>query len=166
MIVYASFMALLMAAALYDLAALRIPNAVCAGLAALFLVPAAMHPAAVAIPHHVLAGLLVFLAGWGLHGLGFLGGGDVKLLAATALWAGLDLLVLHLACMALFGLALLLVLVPLRHLWKLCATDRPAGRPAGRPLSLAMDRGVPYGVAIAGSIAFLTSRFPGSLWVF
>jgi prepilin peptidase CpaA len=83
--------------------------------------------------------LVVFLIFAGLFALGAMGGGDVKLIAALALWLPLVPLARMLMAMALLGGALTLGML-IRHRWV-----RAEGRPE-----------IPYGVAIAAA----------SLWVF
>jgi prepilin peptidase CpaA len=76
----------------------------------------------------------VFVVFAGLFALGAMGGGDVKLLAAVALWLPPALLLPMLTWMAIGGGILTLVMLAQHRL------RRRAGRPE-----------VPYGVAIAGA---------------
>jgi len=89
--------ALLALAALIDLRERRIPNWLTGSAAALYPVYVLASPSAVAWPGAVGAALAVFLFGLILFGRNLIGGGDVKLIAAMTLWAGLD----HLALFAL-----------------------------------------------------------------
>ena len=74
---------------------------------------------------------------------GMMGGGDVKLAAALALWFSPQSTIKFLVLMSLAGGILTLVVMAL-HRWK-----RREGRPE-----------IPYGVAIAfGGLAILTQRF-------
>jgi prepilin peptidase CpaA len=74
---------------------------------------------------------------------GMMGGGDVKLAAALALWFSPQSTIKFLVLMSLAGGVLTLVVMGL-HRWK-----RREGRPE-----------IPYGVAIAfGGLAILTQRF-------
>jgi prepilin peptidase CpaA len=94
--------------------------------------------------------LAVFLAGALLFARGYLGGGDVKLLSAAALWAGPAGLPTLLLLTAVFGGALaLFLLLPLGG--QLATSARlMLGQPAlPAPHGLAMP--IPYGVAIAGA---------------
>jgi len=82
------FAGVLAYAAWTDWRSYTIPNSLC--LALLFLYPVfvltADHP--VAVGPAVAVGLLTFACGAVLFALGGIGGGDVKLLAVVALWAG------------------------------------------------------------------------------
>ena len=92
-----------------------------------------------------MAGIL-FLAGFALFAFGLLGGGDVKLLAAAALWAGADQMMIFLAATAAFGGLLGILLLMFRA--------RPLAIPMHRVgwiVSLhERERVMPYGIAISG----------------
>lgn len=150
MIVYL-YAALLCAAAAFDIGRLRIPNFLTFGLAGLFFGAALLNASAVAWGSHLLAGLLVLGAGAVLFRLGMFGGGDVKLLAATSLWIGLEGLWSHLLVVALFGGVLALLLLLLRLVVGWLRARSPALRRRPLPRSLIPGEGIPYGVAIAGS---------------
>jgi prepilin peptidase CpaA len=87
------------------------------------------------------AGVFVLLAG--AFYAGMMGGGDVKLAAALALWFQPASIIKFLVLMSLAGGVLTLAILAV-HRWK-----RREGRPE-----------IPYGVAIAfGGLAILTQRF-------
>lgn len=93
--------------------------------------------------------LAVFLGGAVLFARGWLGGGDVKLLAAATLWAGAPLTLALLVATAILGGVLALILLsPFGRL-------ALAARSLLGPPALAEAHGpavpVPYGVAIAGA---------------
>lgn len=97
---------------------------------------------------HVASALLVFALGALLFARGWMGGGDVKLLAAVAAWASLATLPLLIGSILLAGGLLALVMIIARRL-----AARPATQPTLRLLH--MDAPLPYGVAIlAGSIVW------------
>lgn len=134
------------AAMVTDLRRMRIPNALNAVLALLFL------PwAAACLPLHAAAwslalGALTLAAGFALFATGRMGGGDVKMLAAGALWVGPSggaqaLLLLSAALLA--GLALV-------HGARLALAAGPGGPPAWRGLR----RGArfPMGVSIGAAL--------------
>lgn len=136
-LVSVSGVACLVLAAACDVRTRRIPNAfalilVLLGLLRLGLLIAAGSPLA-AVPIDLALALGVFLAGAGLFAAGGLGGGDVKLLAATALWLGAAGLAPFLMATTLAGGVL--ALAKLVEGW--------ISAPAGTPPSL------PYGLAIA-----------------
>ena len=133
----------LVGAAGADLRGFELPAGLTPGLAALYLAVALLEQtAAVTLAWHAGVALTVLAAGTLLFMYGLFGGGDVKLLAAAALWAGPGLLPELLMVMALAGGALALVLLALRR-WR----PRASGPAApGAPL--------PYAVAIAcGTLA-------------
>lgn len=106
----------------------------------------------VAIAAGVLAG------GFALFAAGWIGGGDAKLAAVTALWLGADHTPAYLLYATLFGGALTLALLLFR------AAPLPAmlhGRPWLAQLH-ANECGVPYGVAMA--LAALVV-FPHTRWM-
>jgi len=78
----------LILAALTDMSSLRIPNPVVLALAASYPLAAFALGHAGDILWHAIAGGAVFAAGAALFASRTLGGGDVKLLAAAALWIG------------------------------------------------------------------------------
>jgi len=142
--------ALLSAAAISDVRRLTIPNSYCLGIVLCypFYLLAPEQPVDWLGALMVCGGVLV--VGFVLFTTGRVGGGDAKLLAATALWAGPSLLLefMLLTAMAGGGIALLLYL---RHRWSrspslatLAATDA-SPEFAQQPM--------PYGVAIfAGGV--------------
>ncbi|MBX9634464.1 MAG: prepilin peptidase, partial [Magnetospirillum sp.] len=99
----------------WDAVAYRIPNWTVGALAAGFPLAALLLPVGMpeGIPwlEHLGAAALVFAVGAGLFAFRFVGGGDIKLLTAVALWVGwrhlLDLMVL----MSILGGAMVLLLL-------------------------------------------------------
>jgi prepilin peptidase CpaA len=152
----AAFVGLMTWAAVEDCRRLVIPNGLI--LALLLLWPIHL----TSMPVHFSAalaaaggGLAVFLAGALLHARGLVGGGDVKLFAAAALWAGSDRLPALLLVTGLCGGALSLLL--LSPLGRRFGRDRRATSGAAEPA--VPDRrtvAVPYGAAIAGAALFVT----------
>lgn len=112
LIAAAATMILLIAAAASDVTRYRIPNIIVYAIVAAFAAGAIFNFAWPAIVWPVLAGVAMFLLGAGLFALGLFGGGDVKLIAAMALWTGFaDLprfLLIMGAAGGLLGLVLLL----------------------------------------------------------
>ncbi|HEV2364275.1 MAG TPA: prepilin peptidase [Caulobacteraceae bacterium] len=146
------FSALVLAAALRDLATYTIPNWVSAALAIGF-APAALALgvplAAVGISLLLGAGLL--LVGIALFALRALGGGDAKLMAAAAPWLGLAAMPRFLVYTGLAGGALALALLVLRSDFVRPLAN--AGPAWARRLATPGEM-TPYGVAIAaGALA-------------
>ncbi|MCC3304136.1 prepilin peptidase [Sneathiella sp. HT1-7] len=102
---------LVLIAALWDVFSRRIPNLLPLIIAALYLLQATIAGDWANLPWHLLCGMGVLVVGIMIFALGWLGGGDVKLLAALALWAGPDHLILLLLMTCLAGGALALAYV-------------------------------------------------------
>lgn len=155
----AAFALLAAGAAVSDLRSLTIPNTI--SLAICLLYPAWVLSAAQPVdwPGALLVALFVLVAGFLLFARGWAGAGDVKLLAACALWAGPDLLAQYLFYTALAGGGLSLALW-LRHRWQ---------RAGGIGLSFAdaeEDFGhkpMPYGMAIAAGALFVAAMRMGGV---
>lgn len=142
---------LLLLAALSDLRRFEIPDALSIGLALLALLHLAVLPDGflALLPARLGGFALVFAAGVLLFALGVMGGGDVKLLSALALWTSLAGLPRLLLPILFSGGVLAIVLLAAR--W-LAAVVVPAGR-APPPL-LARGAPLPYAVAIFAGTAF------------
>ena len=130
---------LLIAAAVSDARRFRIPNLLCAGLVLLFPLFGLTAPTAVEWSQHLIVFGLVLVSGYGMFLANLAGAGDIKLLAATGLWAGPHLAAVFVLTTALAGglLALAVGLLAYRR--------RP--QPA-KPVDFARLP-VPYGIAIA-----------------
>lgn len=133
-------------AASSDLLTMRISNKLVLLLVAVFCIVAL----AVDLPlqqfaMHVLCAMLVLVAGFTFFALGWMGGGDAKLAAATTLWLGFGLALPYLIYTALLGGALTILILALRRLplMPLIARFRWIERLHDR------KTGIPYGVAMA-----------------
>ena len=96
---------------------------------------------------HVGAGAVVLVVAFGFFTRGWIGGGDAKLAAATALWLGFDYLMNYLVYASLLGGALTLLLIEFR------LVPLP-GLLAGQFWAQRLHRqdgDVPYGIALAGA---------------
>ncbi|MCF8467006.1 MAG: prepilin peptidase [Sneathiella sp.] len=102
---------LVLIAAVWDMFSRRIPNMLPLVIAVLYLVQAAYMGQWVDLPWHLLCGAGVLVVGIVIFSFGWLGGGDVKLLAALALWAGPEYLVLLLLMTCLAGGLLAIIFV-------------------------------------------------------
>jgi prepilin peptidase CpaA len=71
-----------------DVKSLRIPNVVSLSVAALFFAHYFSAPASGAIAPHLIAAGGAFLFMFAVYAAGFMGAGDVKLIGALMLWAG------------------------------------------------------------------------------
>lgn len=146
---------LLVAACFTDITRYRIPNAIVYAIVAAFAVYAIFNGAWPQLGWSVLAATGMFLLGAGLFALGLFGGGDVKLIAAMALWMPLSDLPHFLIVMTLAGGILGLIWLLRRRL-----SARPSASTAAAPSDGALEataaparpnvpNRLPYGVAIA-----------------
>jgi prepilin peptidase CpaA len=133
-------------AAASDLVTMTISNRLSLALALGFFVAAFLIGMPLAeIGWHLLAALVVLVVAFACFSFGWIGGGDAKLAAATALWFGFSHLMDYLLLASIFGGALTLLI-----LW---------GRNLPLPALLArqpwiarlhdMKTGIPYGIALA-----------------
>jgi prepilin peptidase CpaA len=109
------------------------------------------------ILHHLAAGLIVLFVGVLLFIPGWFGGGDAKLMAAIALWIGLDNLFPYAFCVALAGGVLVMIFSSARSM--------PLPRIfLGQAWALRLhrrDAGVPYGLALAAGALVI---YPQTVW--
>lgn len=154
--IFVVFPLCLAVAACSDFFTMTIPNRVSAILLAGFIVVAPLAGLSLAeIGMHLLAGLAVFGVCFALFAINVMGGGDAKLLTASAVWFGLThSLFAYLVYVSLFGGLLTLVVLSLRSR---AHTIMAAGLPL--PDHLLTEKKVPYGIAI-GIAAFVA--YPSS----
>jgi len=136
--------AALIVAAASDLRSYEIPDSINAAIGILYFAYAMSAPGSVDFASACIIALIVFLVGVGLFSAGVFGGGDVKLIAATTLWAGPSLVLPFLVVTALAGGLLSLTVLTRAQL-------------VGRGSVATARPSVPYGVAIAaGGIYVVT----------
>lgn len=139
--------------AINDVRAYKIPNWTSILIIVTFLVMAVFTPYAPLISG-LLTGLVVLALGLGLFALGWMGGGDVKLFSALALWSGPSRLAPFALITSLAGAALALVMLS------------PLGRHAPTPSTearAAARQPMPYGVAIAAGGFWVLSQYAAFL---
>jgi prepilin peptidase CpaA len=107
---------------------------------------------------HMGAAGAVLLVAFGFFTRGWIGGGDAKLAATTALWLGFDHLLPYLVYAALFGGALTLALVQFR----LSPLPTALARQEWLERLHRKDAGVPYGIALA---AAALAVYPETQWM-
>ena len=133
-------------AAASDLVSMTISNRLCLLLVGSFGLCALLLGLSLSeIGWHLAAGGLVLVVAFGLFAAGWIGGGDAKLAAATALWFGFDQLMPYLSIAGMLGGLLTFAILMLR--------SRPLPAlvetwPWLRRLHAA-NEGVPYGIALA-----------------
>jgi prepilin peptidase CpaA len=153
------FPALMAFAASSDLLTMTISNRLSLALAGgFFLLTLTTGMGLAAIGMHMAAAALVLAVAFGFFSQGWIGGGDAKLAAATALWFGFDYLLDYMIYASLFGGALTLLLIQFRRL----------------PLPAVLARqhwilrlhehggGVPYGIALAAAALVV---YPKTGWM-
>jgi prepilin peptidase CpaA len=155
-IIFVVFPLCLAVAACSDFLTMLIPNRASAILLASFLVVAPLAGMGLEqIAMHLAAGVIVFTFCFALFALNIMGGGDAKLLTASAIWFGLTFsLVEYLVYVSFFGGMLTLAILALRsHTNTILASGLPV------PDHLMTAKKVPYGIAI-GVAAFVA--YPSS----
>jgi len=100
----------------------------------------------------VLAVTFVFFA------RGWIGGGDAKLAAATALWLGFDHLVAYLLYASIFGGVLTLAMIRFR----LMPLPKALAEQEWIKRLHRLDGGVPYGIALAAAALLI---YPDTAWM-
>jgi len=153
------FPALMAFAACSDLLTMTISNRVSLALVAGFFALAfviGMNPAL--IMSHLGAAAAVLVVAFVFFARGWIGGGDAKLAAATALWLGFDHLLTYLLYASLFGGLLTIVLLKVRTL---PLPSLLSGQSWAERLHRT-DSGVPYGIALAAAALVV---YPNTIWM-
>jgi len=144
-------------AALSDVATMKIPNRLVLVMLAAFPVVALVSGMHMDVAlNHLMAGGMVLAGGFALFAVGWIGGGDAKFAAATALWLGLPALVPYIVYAAIVGGVLTVALVLLRRF------QLPLQMLSVRWVGRLHDTrsGVPYGVALGGAGLFVYAYTP------
>jgi prepilin peptidase CpaA len=151
----AGFAALMATAAVEDVRRLVIPNRLILGLLLLWPVHLTVASTTLLTGVEAAGGAVgIFLCGALLFSRGLVGGGDVKLLTAAALWVGFAGLPALLLVTALIGGALSLVLLTPQG-GQVAAALRGASEPH-EAVATGAKAAVPYGAAIAGAALIVT----------
>ncbi len=142
-------------AALNDVREYRIPNRIVLTVAALYPVYVMVSSEPVAWGGAMIVAFVVLLAGMALFFTGILGGGDAKLLAAVALWAGPAYIFEFLIFTVLAGGVMAVVM---SGPWRLgfAMSLEAVGQTGLR--NVLVTNFMPYGVAIAVGVFFLIGR--------
>lgn len=142
----ALFMAILGLALVTDLHSFRIPNRFCIALVLLYPAHLMTSAAAVDWPGSLLVAGLIFVVGLLPFSAGWMGGGDVKLMAATALWLGPQGVLPFLAVTSLVGGLVAIVMLTRIRFCVARAAEVVGLSEIGEAL---LGRAIPYGVAVA-----------------
>ncbi len=153
------FPALMAFAASSDLFTMTISNRLSLLLACSFFLLALITGMSVGIiGMHLAAGALVLAVCFGFFAMGWIGGGDAKLAAATALWFGFEHLMDYMISASLLGGVLTLLLLQFR---KLPLPVMLECQPWIQRLH-AKGGGVPYGIALAAAALAI---YPKTGWM-
>ena len=136
----------------YDISRYIIPNWLVGLMLATYPIAVAMSHSAVDWKMAVVGRLLVLVVGYIVFAMKWMGGGDIKLMTACALWVGLQNLPDFLFLVAIIGGAFSLGVLMMRKAMPFI--PRKEGSPP-LPRLLRDDEPVPYGVAIAFGFLFL-----------
>jgi len=153
------FPALMAFAASSDLFTMTISNrlslALAAGFALLAIVIGMSLPD---IGLHLAAAAVVLVVAFGFFSQGWIGGGDAKLAAATALWFGFGHLLDYMIYASLFGGVLTLIIIQFRKL------PLPAVLARQKWIMRLHENGggVPYGIALAAAALMV---YPKTEWM-
>jgi prepilin peptidase CpaA len=142
------FPAAMVYAAVSDLFTMTISNKLSLAVAGgFFLVALAIGMPFADIGSHVLAGVAVLAVSFCLFAFGWIGGGDAKLVAATALWFGFQHLFEYLFIASLLGGGMALFLISVRRF------PLPLALVGTRWIERlhASNTGIPYGIALAAA---------------
>jgi prepilin peptidase CpaA len=153
------FPALMAFAASSDLFTMTISNRLSLALAGGFVLLAVVTGMSLAaIGMHLVAGFAVLVVAFGFFSQGWIGGGDAKLVAATALWFGFDHLLDYIIYASIFGGVLTLALIQFRRL------PLPAFMVRQKWIMRLHDAGggVPYGIALAAAALIV---YPKTGWM-
>lgn len=153
------FPALMAFAASSDLLTMTISNRLSLALAGgFFLLMIVTGMSLHAAGMHVAAAVIVLVVAFVFFSQGWIGGGDAKLAAATALWFGFDYLLDYLIYASLFGGALTLAIIQFRKI------PLPAmlARQSWILRLHETDAGIPYGIALA---AAALAVYPKTGWM-
>jgi prepilin peptidase CpaA len=143
---------LLVAAAIEDAVRLRISNFLCAGVLVGALIAMPLAGFEFALWQNALVFAVLLGAGTVAFGKGWMGGGDVKLMAALGLWCDLNAALTLISGIFISGGVLALIVLGARSFAPAAASVRSVVlKPGG---------GIPYGVAIAAGalIALVMTR--------
>jgi len=142
------FPGLMVFAAISDLLTMTISNGISLALALLFIVMAfACGLSTTEIAWHLACGVAMLVVTFGMFARGWIGGGDAKLAAATAIWLGFDHVGDYALSASALGGLLTLLIIGLRK------CPLPGVLVARRWIARLHEpgTGIPYGVALASA---------------
>ena len=150
------FPLVMLVAGAMDMLTMTIPNRICLALAAAFVVAAPLAGLPMdQIISHTLTGVAMLAIGIGMFSLGWMGGGDAKLLSAGALWVGSAHLLTFITHVTIAG-GLLAITMLLYRMSPISAYPLPVW---AHRLHKA-GHGMPYGIAIAAGALSVYPQLP------
>jgi len=153
------FPTLMAFAASSDLLTMTISNKISLAVVAGFLILALLSGMSLAdMGSHAGAAALVLAIAFGCFARGWIGGGDAKLAAATALWFGFEHLLEYLLYASLLGGVLTILIIQFR-MWPLPAL---LARQQWACRLHEKNGGVPYGIALAAAALLV---YPDTTWM-
>ena len=142
------FPALMAFAAMSDMLTMTIPNRVSLALIAGFIAMAVLTGMPIKVlGMHFAAGALVLCVTFSMFALGWIGGGDAKLAAATGLWCGFGVLMEYLVFASVLGGLLTVAILYLRTF----LLPEFAMKISWIARLHHYKTGIPYGIALAGA---------------
>jgi prepilin peptidase CpaA len=146
-------------AAAMDLFTMTIPNRVSMLLVAGFVIVALVVGSSwVVLQSHLITAAIVFTIAVVMFSLGWLGGGDAKLLASASLWIGPNLFPEYLVTVGIVGGLLTVALLHFRNVEVLPSW---LGRQTWALRLHEKNGGIPYGIALGASAMML---YPQTVW--
>lgn len=140
-----------------DLFTMTIPNRISLALLAAFAVcSAAAGLTLEQFAMHIACGAVILVIGMGMFAARLLGGGDAKLMAASAVWVGADNLMLYFLLISVLGGVLAVALLAYRKL-----PANTLGLPGWAARLHVPGSSMPYGVAIAAAALWI---YPQTIW--
>jgi prepilin peptidase CpaA len=145
---FAFFPALMALSAAMDLLTFTIPNRICIGLAlGYFVLAASLGVSSADILLNISCALTILALAFVMFNLGWVGGGDAKLAAATAVWLGWSSILDYGLAAAIYGGILTLTILSAR----MAPLPAALGRFAWVVRLHDCKSGVPYGIALAAA---------------
>lgn len=139
------FAATMLMASFKDATTMTIPNWISLALiAAFFLIIPFVWPGWAGLGTHLLVGITFFIAGFAMFAFGWLGGGDAKLMAATALWWQWPDATIYVLYTTIFGAILAIALMMGRRFIPVRILTAPWAYKMFKD-----EKKMPYGLALA-----------------